>query len=113
AQLVFGRRGGCGVKLSHHRVHRHHNHEVEGSGDEDKCDEDVEKLTVLDDATVDIDHQEGKIRLAHDSRDEGVDDISNKRVNNRSKCGTDHNCDRKIDYVAAQDKVAKSFKHVA
>ena len=37
--------------------------EVKGRGDEDKCDQDVEKLTVLDDPAVDIDHQEGKIRL--------------------------------------------------
>jgi hypothetical protein len=57
--------------------------EVKGSGDEDKCDQDVEKLTVLDDPAVDIDHQEGKIRLVHDSRDEWVDNISNQRANNR------------------------------
>jgi hypothetical protein len=111
AQLVFGRCDGRGVKLGHQGVDRHHHQEVKGSGNEDKCDEDVEKLTVLDDAAVDVDHQEGKIRLVHDSRDEGIDDISNQRANNRCKCGADHNCDRKIDYVAAQDKVAKSFKH--
>src|ERR1700683_1876346 len=111
AQFGFGRGDRRGVKLSHQRVHWHHNQEVKGSGDEHKRDQDVEKLTVLDDAAVDVDHQEGKIGLVHDSRDEGVDDISNQRANNRCKCGTDHNCDRKIDYVAAQDKVAKSFKH--
>src|ERR1700722_15894281 len=111
AQLGFGRRDRRGVKLNHQRIDRHHNHEVKGCGDEDKCDEHVEELTVIDDAAVDINYQEGKIRLVHDSRDEGVDDISNERVNNRCKRGSDHNCDRKIDYVAAQDKVTKSFKH--
>src|SRR5580658_4066113 len=111
AQLGFGRGNGRGVKLSHQSIDRHHNQEVESSGDEDKCDQDVEKLTVLDDAPVDIEHQEGKIRLVHDSRDERVDDVSNECANDGCKCGADDNCDRKIDYVAAQDKVAKSFKH--
>jgi hypothetical protein len=110
AQLGFGRRARFGVKLNHQTVDRHHNQEVKSSGDEDKCDQDVEKLTVLDDAPVDIEHQEGKIRLVHDSRDERVNDVRNERVNDGCKCGADHNCDRKIDYVAAQDKVAKSFK---
>ena len=108
ARLGFGRLGRFGVKLNHQTVDRHYNQEVKSSGDEDKCDQDVEKLTVLDDAPVDIEHQEGKIRLAHDSRDERVNNVRNERVNDGCKCGADDNCDRKIDYVAAQDKVAKS-----
>jgi hypothetical protein len=77
AQLGFGRLSGFGVKLSHQGIDRHHNQEVNGSGDEDKCDQGVEKVTVLDDAAVDIEQQERKIRLVYDSRDERVDDISN------------------------------------
>src|ERR1700722_7176543 len=111
ARLGYGRRNGLGVKLGHQGVDRHHNHKVKGGGDEDKCNQDVEKLTVLDDAAVEIEHQEGKIRLVHNSRDEGVDDISNQRAHNCCKCGTDYNSDRKIDYIAAQHKVAKSFEH--
>jgi hypothetical protein len=48
AQLGLGRSDGRGVKLGHQRVDRHHNQEVKGSGDEDKCDEDIEKFTVLE-----------------------------------------------------------------
>src|ERR1700678_2737011 len=85
AQLRFWRLCGLGVNPGNQGVDRYHDQEVKSSGDENKCNQDVEKFTVLDDAPVDIEHQEGKIRLVHDSRDERVDDVSNERVNDGCK----------------------------
>ena len=44
-------------------------------------------------------------------RNQRVDDIGDKSIHNGRKCCADDNGYGEIDHVAAQDKIAKSFKH--
>jgi hypothetical protein len=53
--------------------------------------------------------QERKIRLADDGRDQRVDDIGHQSVDDGREGSADYDGYGKIDHVAAQDKVAKSF----
>jgi hypothetical protein len=55
--------------------------------------------------------QEGEVRLADDGRNQRVDDIGNQGVDDRPECDADDDGYGKIDHIAAQDKVAKSFNH--
>jgi hypothetical protein len=47
ARLGFRHLSGLRAKLSHQGIDRHHNQEVNGSGDESKCDQGVESRNPL------------------------------------------------------------------
>ena len=111
AGLGGGRLDYLGFKFGHQGIDWQHDHEVNRGGDDQKRDQGVEEVAVLDSAAVNMQHQERKIRLADDRRNQGVDDVGHQGVDDRRESGADDNGYGKIDHIAAQDEIAKSFNH--
>src|ERR1700733_7601253 len=113
--LRAGLGGGCwnhlGFKFVHQCIDWQHHQKVHRGGDDQKRDRRVEEVAVLDSAAVDMEDQERKVRLADDRRNQWVDNVGHQGVDDRRKSGADHNSYGKIDHIATQDEIAKSFKH--
>ncbi len=60
ARLGGGRRDDLGPKSVQQSVDRQDNQEVNGRSDDQKRDQGIEKVAVLDDAAMDIQQQEGE-----------------------------------------------------
>lgn len=70
-QALWARFGGrrshdLGSKLVEQGVDRKHDHKVHGRGDDQKGNQRVEKVAILDHAAMNMQEQERKIRLAYD-----------------------------------------------
>jgi hypothetical protein len=111
AGLGGGRCNHLGFKFVHQGIDWQQDQKVNRGSDDQKRDQGIEKVAVLDNPAVNMQQQEREVRLADDRRYEWVDDVGHQSVDDRAKCGADHNGYGKIDHIAAQDEIAKSFNH--
>jgi hypothetical protein len=99
------------VQALHDGVDRKNDEEVDGGRDEQELDRGVEEVAVLDVTTMDVQHQVGEIRLLDDGCDQWRDDVAYQRVDDTGESRADDNGNGQIDYITAQDEVAKTFEH--
>lgn len=85
--------------------------EIDDTRDDEEGDEGIEEAAVLEDTAVEGEDEGGKIWLAADGGDEGIDKVRDEGVDDGGKGGADDDGDGKVDHVTAQDKVAKAFEH--
>src|SRR5271163_2903439 len=112
AGLGGGRWNHLGFKSVHQGIDWQHHQKVNRGGDDQKRDRGVEEVAVLDSAAVDMEYQERKVRFADDRRNQWVDNVGHQGVDDRRESGAYDYCYGKIDHIAAQDKIAKSFNHL-
>jgi hypothetical protein len=99
------------VKLNHQPVDRHHNQEVKSSGDEDKCDQDVEKLTVLDDTAVTLTTRKEKSGLCTIAAMRGLMISVTSALTIAVNAAPITTATARSTTLPRKTKVAKSFKH--
>src|ERR1700722_9945477 len=89
AGLGAGRLNYLGAKPGHQGVDRQHDHEVNRRGNDQKRDQGVEEVSVLDGAAMDMQYEKREVRLADDGSNQRVDDIGNQSVDDGRKRGAD------------------------
>src|SRR5271167_2484165 len=95
----------------HQRIHRQHHEIVHGRSDEQERDDRVDEITIKKLRPVYLEIEAGEVRLAGDGRDNRGEQVFHEGGDYGAKRGTDNDAHRKIDNIAAQNKLAKSFEH--
>ena len=102
------RRGLAFVGTRRNGIHRHHNKEVDCSGDEHEADNRIDEVAEAENGLSDVPMDSGKVRLADQYRDQRRDDVLGERSYNGAERSAHDHADREIDDVTTHDKLLET-----
>src|SRR6516164_6667702 len=95
------------MESSHKRIRRNHNEEVNRCRNHKERNHGIQEISDHD--VIDLNGTE--VWFAHKIADNRSKYILHERGHNRSERAADDDANRKIEYVAAQNKITKSLQH--
>ena len=122
-----GDRGGC-FSARDKVLYREDHEEVDGGGVDEETDGRVEELAYVDfaggnvvggegvgrdDGVEDraVEDEGGEVGDAYEAGEEGGEDVAGEGGGDGTEGGTDEDGYGEVDYIAAEDEVAKAFEH--
>ena len=108
---VVGVDVGLGLATAHQRVHGLNDEEEHRRGDRQERDQRVQEVAVEEVARVDRERQVLEVRLAEDERDDRREQVGDQRLDDGAERGADHDRDRQVDDVPAQQECLEVFEH--
>src|SRR5579862_6234498 len=88
-------------------VDRSNDEEVDRGRNQQKADPGGDEITNRKYRASNRERDPGKVRLAHDESDDGINEVLNQGSHDSPKRRADHYAHRQINYIAAQNELLK------
>jgi hypothetical protein len=99
------------MELLHQSIEGKDEDEVDDGSNEEEGNDGVHEVAVFDFAAVDVEDERGEVGLMNDGSNEWINDIGDEGIDDGGEGSADDDGNGKVHNIAAEDEVAKAFKH--